>query len=93
LFFFLNYRAIDVNGLIGYIGGYVGLILGFSLLQIPQLISLISRHLKKNLTKRSCDESNDNTQVNVEEASCENINGGSTTTSEAKPDFKYVTEL
>ena len=70
----------DFNGLVGYIGGYIGLILGYSLLQIPQLIQLISRHLKKYLANRSSDEYNDTTHVNVEEALCENINYGPTTT-------------
>ena len=85
----------DFNGLVGYIGGYVGLILGCSLLQIPQLISLISRHLKKYLAKQSSDEYNDTKQVNVEEASCKHINYGSptTTTPETKSDFTYTTEL
>ena len=32
------YRAIDVHSLIGYIGGYVGLLLGFSVLQIPEVM-------------------------------------------------------
>ena len=85
----------DFNGLIGYIGGYVGLILGYSLLQIPQLISLVSQHLKKYLAKRSADEYNDTTQVNVEEALSKHINYGSptTTTPEIKSDFTYTTEL
>ena len=29
-------QAIDINTLIGYIGGYIGLILGYSILQIPE---------------------------------------------------------
>ena len=29
-------QAIDFNGLIGYIGGYIGLILGYNILQIPE---------------------------------------------------------
>ena len=32
------YRAIDVHSLMGYIGGYVGLLLGFSVLQIPEIL-------------------------------------------------------
>ena len=28
-------RAIDAHSLMGYIGGYVGLLLGFSILQVP----------------------------------------------------------
>lgn len=29
-------KAIDIHGLIGYIGGYIGLILGYSILKIPE---------------------------------------------------------
>ena len=39
-------KAIDVNGLVGYIGGYIGLILGYSILQIPELIVILVRKLK-----------------------------------------------
>ena len=39
-------KAIDLNGLVGYIGGYIGLILGYSILQIPDFLSRIT---KKNL--------------------------------------------
>ena len=34
-------RAIDVNGLIGNIGGYIGLCLGYSILQIPEFVTLL----------------------------------------------------
>ena len=85
----------DLNGLVGYIGGYVGLILGYSLLQIPQLILLISRHLKKHAKKQSSDEYNDTTQVNIEEAGRENTNFGSTTITTPKTTsaLTYITEL
>ena len=33
-----NYRAIDVNSLFGYMGGYVGVLLGYSVLQTPDLL-------------------------------------------------------
>ena len=33
-----TYRAIDVNSLFGYMGGYVGVLLGCSILQIPDLL-------------------------------------------------------
>lgn len=39
-------KAIDVNGLIGYIGGYIGLILGYSFLQIPECIAMLLRMFK-----------------------------------------------
>ena len=35
---FKTYRAIDLNSLLGYMGGYVGVLLGFSILQIPDLL-------------------------------------------------------
>ena len=37
----MYFRAIDIQGLIGNIGGYIGLCLGYSILQIPQFIVLI----------------------------------------------------
>ena len=33
-----TYRAIDLNSLLGYMGGYVGVLLGCSILQVPELI-------------------------------------------------------
>ena len=41
------YRAIDGQALLGNIGGYIGLCLGYSILHIPDLILLIMRKLKK----------------------------------------------
>ena len=38
---FLCFRAIDIQGLIGNVGGYIGLFLGYSFLQIPDFILLI----------------------------------------------------
>ena len=35
------YRAIDIQALVGNIGGYIGLFLGYSILQIPDFIALI----------------------------------------------------
>ena len=32
-------RAIDIQGLVGYMGGYIGLFLGYSIIQIPDFIS------------------------------------------------------
>ena len=42
-------RAIDVNGLIGNIGGYIGLCLGYSILQIPNLVGAILGIIKTRL--------------------------------------------
>ena len=33
-----TYRAIDVNSLFGYMGGYVGVLLRYSVLQVPDLL-------------------------------------------------------
>ena len=44
---YLIYRAIDAQALVGNIGGYIGLCLGYSFLQIPALILFIMRKLKK----------------------------------------------
>ena len=33
-----RFRAIDVNSLFGYMGGYVGVLVGFSILQIPDFL-------------------------------------------------------
>ena len=41
-----------MNGLVGYIGGYIGLILGYSLLQIPDFILLLRLKAKKYFGKR-----------------------------------------
>ena len=49
--FYPNYRAIDLNGLVGYIGAYIGLFLGYSILQMPELILLLSRNVKKYFNK------------------------------------------
>ena len=46
-YFYSNCRKIDLNGLVGYIGAYIGLFLGYSILQIPDLILLLSRKAKK----------------------------------------------
>ena len=51
-------KAIDVNGLIGYIGGYIGLILGYSILQIPECIVMLMRKFKTDCWKRPRSQSN-----------------------------------
>lgn len=40
------YRSIDSHTLIGNIGGYIGLCLGYNFLQIPALITIILRAFK-----------------------------------------------
>ena len=54
LFMILRYfcfRAIDIQGLIGNVGGYIGLCLGYSLLQLPDFILLIVLRAKSWLEK------------------------------------------
>ena len=46
------HRSIDVHSLIGNIGGYIGLCLGYNLLQVPALLSIILRTLKENLKSK-----------------------------------------
>ena len=58
-YFYLNCREIDLNGLVGYIGGYVGLFVGCSLLQIPGLILFISENARKYFRKWAAHVSND----------------------------------
>ena len=41
----LWFRAIDIQGLIGNVGGYIGLLLGYSFLQIPDFIILNVYHM------------------------------------------------
>ena len=41
IFRFFCSRAIDIQGLVGNVGGYIGLFLGYSFLQIPDFIILI----------------------------------------------------
>ena len=48
---FIIYRAIDLNALIGTIGGYIGLFLGYSFLQIPQAILGIYGYFQKRHQK------------------------------------------
>ena len=45
------YRAIDIEQLVGSIGGYIGLCLGFSIAQIPELIIYIVICAKKDYQK------------------------------------------
>ena len=42
-----HYRAIDIHSLIGNIGGYVGLLLGVSILQVPSLLLQFVHKVKR----------------------------------------------
>ena len=44
-------RAMNINGLIGYIGGYIGLFVGYSILQIPNTLFALTRKCKKYFSK------------------------------------------
>ena len=46
-------KAIDLNGLIGYIGGYVGLILGYNILQMSDCIWNVANKCKDSLQKKT----------------------------------------
>ena len=41
-------RSVDINGLIGYIGGYIGLFVGYSILQIPKTLLTFARKCKNH---------------------------------------------
>ena len=40
------FRSIDSHTLIGNIGGYIGLCLGYNFLQVPALIAIVSKAIK-----------------------------------------------
>ena len=46
------HRSIDGHSLIGNIGGYIGLCLGYNLLQVPALLSIALRILKENFKSK-----------------------------------------
>jgi len=41
-----NVRSIGIAGLWASIGGYIGMVLGFSLLQVPDIVSSLIRYAK-----------------------------------------------
>ena len=41
-----NFRSIDLQEVIGSIGGYIGALLGYSILQIPEMITIIINKIK-----------------------------------------------
>ena len=43
----IQQKEVDIQTLIGYIGGYIGILTGFSLIQIPQIMMTISKHVRK----------------------------------------------
>ena len=47
IFRFFCSRAIDIQGLVGNVGGYIGLFLGYSFLQIPDVILFIVLRAKR----------------------------------------------
>ena len=42
-----NFRAIGIEQLIGSVGGYIGLCMGYSIVQIPEIIINVVIYLKK----------------------------------------------
>jgi hypothetical protein len=73
----------DFNNLVGSIGAYIGLFLGYSALQIPDFIRFVSQQFKKYLRKRRFFVHNDvqnALKIDVKEALSDNINKLSTTT-------------
>ena len=45
-------RAYDIDGLVGNAGGYLGLFLGYALLQLPTLFTLLFGSLKRMILER-----------------------------------------
>ena len=43
----IDYRSLDVNGLIGYIGGYIGFFVGYSILEVPDTLTMMTRNFKR----------------------------------------------
>ena len=58
-------RAIDIQALVGNIGGYIGLLLGYSLLQIPDLITWIMYNSKQFFNRSSNNDHDMNQQTKV----------------------------
>lgn len=52
----IQVKAVDIEMLVGYIGGYVGILTGFSLIQIPLLTMTIARQIDKILIYFKCIE-------------------------------------
>ena len=46
LFIFQSNRAINGQALVGNIGGYLGLFLGYSILQLPGMIEIVAKKIK-----------------------------------------------
>ena len=46
LYMIYIYRSIDSHALIGNIGGYIGLCLGYNFLQVPALIAIVLKTFK-----------------------------------------------
>ena len=53
-------RVLDLHGLIGYIGGYIGLFLGYSIIQIPDFISVFARKFESYLKRNRANEFKEN---------------------------------
>ena len=69
------HRAIDIQALIGNIGGYIGLCLGYSILQIPGFVLMIvSKIRKRRLTSfPNCKNENILVQIFVEEVKTDDL--------------------
>ena len=52
---FLHHRAIDIQALIGTVGGYIGLFLGYSVMQAPIVIAKLLKRMnrKRKIVKKN----------------------------------------
>lgn len=59
-------RAIDGQALIGNVGGYVGLFLGYSILQLPDILCKILKNMKKWFVKlKQARSENDRSVISI----------------------------
>ena len=65
-------RAYTLDDLIGTCGGYIGLFLGYALIQFPQLIEFTLKTLKRVFSTRKTHQFNQNTYPEDVEQSAEN---------------------
>ena len=65
-------RAYTLDDLIGTCGGYIGLFLGYALIQFPQLIEFTLKTLKRVFSTRKTQPFNQNTYPEDVEQSAEN---------------------
>ena len=86
--FISTFRAIDINVLIGNIGGYVGLLLGVSILQAPEALSrlfgMFSKFYRHSILRSSINILSTETII----GNCESVTAVVPFDSEVPPNIK-----